>query len=402
MIVKNLENLREQNLSTVIRLISHFKVCSRAELVARTGLQQSTITNIVNALIECGLVMETGIIEGKKGRRSIGVTLNKDKYQVIGVRLSRNSYSVSRFFIDGSSDASINRPFDPREPKLTVFNHIKADIHDMISSSRLTVAAIGVAVPGPFKVYESRFLKVSYMSGMENIDLRQLLEDNFTVPVFVEHDANAGIMAEKWFGTSDLESGTYVYIAAGHGIGAGIINDGKIFHGNIGVAGEIGHMSINFNGPKCACGNVGCLEMYSSAHAVSEYVKREVETLGKSTLAASYSYEDILEAYMKDDPVAVDAINNSADYLSVGIANIMNIYNPSGIIIGDKLSNAGQRFLDRVKEKVKTLISPDIYETTGISLSSFSQDAALVGAGALAIDKSIQYPRQLISLLDRQ
>lgn len=402
MIVKNLENLREQNLSTAIRLIHHLKVCSRAELVARTGLQQSTITNIVNALIDCGLVTETGIIEGKKGRRSIGVTLSKDKYQVIGVRLSRNSYSISKFYIDGTSDASINRTFDPSAPKQKVFDKIIADINELIASSGLAVAAIGVAVPGPFKVYESRFLKISYMSGMEDINLRQLFEDNFTVPVFVEHDANAGIMAEKWFGKSDLEHGTYVYIAAGHGIGAGIIIDGKIFHGNIGVAGEIGHMSINFNGPACACGNVGCLEMYSSAHAVSEFVKKEVESLGRRTLSASYSYEDILEAYKLNDPVAVDAINNSADYLSIGIANIMNIYNPSGIIIGDKLSNAGPGFLERVKEKVRLRISPDIFETTDISLSSFSQDAALVGAGALAIDKSIQFPRQLISLLDGQ
>lgn len=396
---KNLEEVRELNLSTVLELIHRLNVCSRAELAERTGLRQSTITNIVNVLIEAGLVVETGSIGGKKGRRSIGVALSKDKYQVIGIRLARNNYSVERFYIDGTYDAVIRKNFKSNVSMLNILENIRTDTRELLSTAGLKVVAIGVSVPGPFNLNDAKFINVTYMNGMKDINLQNFFRDNFDEPVYIEHDANAGVLAEKWFGKNDLEKDTYVYIAAGFGVGAGIMIDGQVFHGSKGIAGEIGHMSINFEGPQCTCGNAGCLEMYASTHAVSEYVKKEIKNRKSSIL--SDSYEDILKAYFNGDLLASEAIMSSADYLGIGIANIMNLYNPNGIIIGDELSKAGPAFLERVKKKVSQLVPADIFEMTHFYLSSFEQDAALVGAGALAIEKSFQLPKQLIDGVGR-
>lgn len=398
---KNLEEVRELNLSTVLELIHRLNVCSRAELAERTGLRQSTITNIVNVLIEAGLVAETGSIGGKKGRRSIGVTLSKDRYQVIGIRLARNNYSVERFYIDGSYDAVIRKDFESNESMKNILESIRTDTQELLATAKLKVVAIGVSVPGPFNLNDAKFINVTYMNGMEEINLQNYFKENFDEPVYIEHDANAGVLAEKWFGKNDMEKDTYIYIAAGFGVGAGIMINGQVFHGSKGIAGEIGHMSINFQGPRCTCGNAGCLEMYASAHAVSEFVKKEKKRSNQKSGILSDSYEDILEAYFKGDLLAENAIMTSADYLGIGIANIINLYNPNGIIIGDSLSRAGAAFLDRVKKKVSHLVPTDIFEMTHFYLSSFEQDAALVGAGALAIEKSFQFPKQLIDSVSK-
>lgn len=393
---KNLEEVRELNLSTVLRLIHRKKVCSRAELAKMTGLQQSTVTNIINQLIECGLVTETGIIEGRKGRRSIGVTLTNDKYQVIGARLSRDSYSVERFHINGEYDAVIRRDFETGCAIIPVLENIRRDIQSFIDSASLPIVAIGLSVPGPFKVYESKFMNITYMSGMEDVNLKEFFSDYFDIPTYIEHDANAGILAEKWFGLPSMEKGTYIYIAAGYGIGAGVMIDGSVFHGSIGIAGEIGHMSINFDGPRCVCGNVGCLEMYASSHAVSQRVKDLVEKQGHKTAAKSYAIGDILEAYNAGDELVCEVVLSAADYLAKGLANIMNVFNPNGIIIGDVMSKFGEAYFKRVISKASEYISADVFNTTKFYRSSFSQDAALVGAGALAIDKAMQHPTRLI------
>lgn len=395
---KNLEEVRELNLSTVLRLIHRKKICSRAELAKMTGLQQSTITNIINQLIESGLVAETGIIEGKKGRRSIGVTLNNNKYQVVGARLSRDTYSVERFNINGEHDAVIRRSFETGCDIMPVLDNIRRDIQACIDSARLPIVAIGLSVPGPFKVYEAKFMNITYMSGMKDVNLKEYFAEYFDIPTYIEHDANAGILAEKWFGLHSIEKGTYIYIAAGYGIGAGVMLDGRVFHGSIGIAGEIGHMSINCNGPRCVCGNVGCLEIYASSHAVSQTVKELVEEQGRKTTAKSYAIGDILEAYDGGDEVVHEAVQSAADYLAKGLVNIMNAFNPNGIIIGDVMSKFGETYFERVKEKASEYISRDVFDTTKLYLSSFSQDAALVGAGALAIDNAMQHPTRLIKL----
>ena len=202
--------VRELNLTTVLRLIHQQKVCSRADLAQNTGLQQSTITNITNLLIDCGIVTETGIIGGRKGRRSIGITLAKNKYQVVGARLSRDNYSVERFFIDGTHDAVVSHNFEPNPDIMDVLEAICRDVQRMIDTASLPIAAIGFSVPGPFKVHEGRFMNITYMNGMEKISLRDFFEDRFAAPIYIEHDANAGILAEKWFGLNHLEKGTAV------------------------------------------------------------------------------------------------------------------------------------------------------------------------------------------------
>ena len=392
----NLEEVRKQNLTTVMKIIHKSKVCSRSEIAEESGLQQSTITNLVNLLIEHGIVKETGLIDGKRGRRSIGLALSHDKFAVIGIRITRSAYAIGRFNIDGKYDTLIQNDFKKSVQLQDILEEICCDTQKLIDSSQIPVAAIGLAVPGPFMVKESRFMRVSYTNGWEGIRIKDWLSQRFEIPVLVEHDANAGVLAEWWFGSGNIQKGTYIYIAAGYGIGAGIIVDGTVFHGAIGTAGEFGHMSINYSGPQCSCGNYGCLELYSSTHAISQYIENELKINSKTTNAKSLRFEDILAAYHCKDALATEAINSSCYCLSLGIVNLINLFNPEGIIIGDEMAKIGSPLFETLNKNIKERVAKELYENTLIMRSSFEQDAALFGAGALAIDHVLQNPNELI------
>ncbi|RJV94285.1 ROK family protein [Subdoligranulum sp. AF14-43] len=198
------------------------------------------------------------------------------------------------------------------------------------------------------------------------------------------------------YGQHNLEKGTYIYIAVGYGVGAGIIVDGKIFHGASGVAGEIGHMSINFHGPRCVCGNRGCLKMYASSYAVAKAIAKD-KVINQSTKTASTcDFDSILEAYQQGNPLAIEVIQKAGEYLGIGIVNLINVYNPNGIILGDDLAKIGKPFLDCVQKTIKEHTQPELYQETEIRLTSFSQDPAIIGAGAVAIDQLLKTPTELL------
>ena len=271
----NLEDVQDLNRALVIRLLRKLRLCSRADLAKQSGLKQSTITNIINDFIGWNLVTERGIIDGEKGRRSIGISLNADLFKVIAVRLARKYFSVGIFDLWGSGEIVLQESLEVFEGSTKAVRRIVDAVTALIASSvEDRILGIGVAIPGPFFRTEGKIALMTEFPGWERIALEDELRSAFQIPVYLEHDANAAALAEWWLGAHSRETGTMVYVAAGQGIGAGIVIDGRLFRGTLGIAGEMGHMSIEFDGPKCECGNNGCLEHYCSTIALEREVKK--------------------------------------------------------------------------------------------------------------------------------
>lgn len=386
-------DVQEMNRSLLIRLMRQMPVCSRADLAKATGLERATITNIIKDLMDWGLVKEVGIIDGKKGRRSIGITINSELYRVIGIRLTRKYFYVGLFDIAGKEylirTEEINSSSDPLETMEKMKTIIKEIIKDNETEHFI---GIGCAIPGPFFRNEGKMALITELPGWENISIRQELETSFGLPVYLEHDANVGALAEWWLGMSRIEKGTMVYIAAGQGIGAGIVIDGRVFRGAQGIAGEIGHASIAFDGPKCECGNNGCLTNYCSTLALKREINKLLTDYPKSKLKKDCSLGSIFEAIEAEDELAIKVFTQVAKYLCFGLINVIYSYNPDVIIIGDELAQAGRRLLQICNETIKEHLLPQIYEKLSVSLSSFSKDPILIGAGALVVDKVLSRP----------
>lgn len=384
----NQDTIQSSNRALIINLLRKNKTISRIELAKASGLKQATITNIIKDLIARNLVKETGTIEGGLGRKSISLSLNNDFYRVVHIRIARKYLMMGLFDIGWNRldycKIDIPAVSDPQG----VLRYSKEYIHRLQKEyAPERIIGIGVAVPGPFFKETGQIGLTAEFLGWENISIQQELMKEFNLHTYVEHDANVGALAEWWLDSQMMSSGSMVYIAAGQGIGAGIIVDGKLIRGAIGTAGEIGHASICYDGPKCKCGNNGCLEVYCSTIALLKAAHQKAEEYKEATILTKEStVHEFFDALQAKDSLAIQVFEEVARYLAVGVVNIINCYNPNLVIIGDEWARAGNLLLIYINNYVKEHILEGIYSKVTIEISRLKGDPAFIGAGALVLD----------------
>ena len=359
---KNSLDIQESNRLSILRILAGEDVLTRAELSRRTGLKQATITNIINDFLASGVVSETGALKGNLGRRSIGIRINAEKFNVVAIKIARRSYSVGIF-----NARSLMQKYG-------------------------SCCAVGVAVPGPYLRREGRIAVMTEFAGWEKIDICKQLGAAFEQPVFVEHDANAGALGE-WSRSANIgRDDVLVHLLASEGIGAGVVIGGKIISGYRGIFGEIGHMSINAMGPRCLCGNRGCLEMYCSALALVRDVQAGLPEHPESSLTSEQKItaEVIFRHMNAGDAYSRSAVLRTGHSLGCGVANLVNIYDPKEIVISDVMSGGGEVMLQAIREAAKERLLPEVWRDLTIRYSAVPEDLILYGAASVAIDKILE------------
>ena len=386
----NYNDMQEMNRYLIIKLLMQLGICSRVELSRLSGLKQATITNIINDFIKIGLVSEIGSKNGSKGRRSIAISLNSDNYKFIGVRLTRRYITVGLFDIAGKSYLVREYKFNVNDGVNNTLKIIETSVNNILNEySNDNIIAIGISLPGPF-IRTTGIITVNEFPGWEQVLVEDYFNNIFHIPVFLEHDAKAGVMACWYMNKYNNVNKTLAYVIAGHGIGVGVIVDGKLLRGSTGTFGEMGHTSIDFDGPLCQCGSRGCLENYCSTIALSRRIKNALELGAKSSLSIDFTFSDIVEAYKNKDDLTVKEVNKNIEYFSVGIVNLVNMVNPDVIIIGDEMVNFGDDFLNILKSNVSKKIIPDLYKKLDIRLGNFAEDEVLIGASIVAVESILK------------
>lgn len=390
----NQDVTQEMNRSLLLKSLRREGVCSRAHLASLTGLKQATVTNIMKDFLNWGIVKEVGFLNGSKGRRSIGVSINPDGYRVIGVRLARKHYSVGLFDLTGKQIVKERVDFEPeKQPGAEeILNQIVGRMRLLIQQyGKDSVLAAGLAVPGPFIAKKSRIALITGADIWKDIELKAFFEREMDIPVFLEHNANAGAYAHMWDLKEAYHDDILVYIAAGQGIGAGIVMNGRIYEGALGTSGEIGHMTIDRNGKPCACGNRGCLERYASS---LELVKT---VYGQRAGMEGCNFEDLEQQIRSGDTAYTEHYRRACESLGVGIINIVNVINPDRIIIGDDMARPNPELMEKtVRETVQKGILPDVFDELTLSISAYQGDPILTGAAIVAIDRVFDSPGQFI------
>ena len=245
------------------------------------------------------------------------------------------------------------------------------------------ILAVGVAVPGPYYYKEDLIEVITSFPGWKKVPIMRELQRELNIPVIVDHDANAGVLAECSLGLDPSVYETVVYVAVGQGIGAGIFHKGRIFRGATGIAGEIGHASVDLNGPLCECGNRGCLTACASTLAFVERVNTSRKMQGRET---ELCFGDLIELIRKKDTLVYKEFQEVMRYLSAGIVNLIYSYNPRLIIIGDEMSRIGSPVLEEIKKNLDVLSVRKVVDQAELRLTSFELDSAFVGAAEVAID----------------
>lgn len=390
---KNNSDLTEMNRSAVVRILQQQEVCSRADIARQTGLTQAAITKIVASMIDLGLVAEVGIITGSDNRRSIGLRLNAGRHQIIGVKFARQMFAVGVFDISGKIYTQAETKYSLEENPRTVLDAMKKQIRQMLESYG-DVVSIGLAVPGPYLREEGRIAVVTQMSAWHTINFIEEFKEEFDKPVFIEHDANAGALAEWLFGGHPQPLHTLAYFLVGDGVGTGVIERGRLLLGVQGTACEIGHTSVDVHGPRCECGNYGCLELYCSAPAIVQKARqRAPECLPKGGPAGSGdACAAVFAAARAGDPKALEVVREAAEYIGYGCVTLIGAYNPDIIIIGDVVAQGGDLLMPAIRRVVRERVAPELHDRVRIEISRLRVDPTLYGAAATATNKVLQLP----------
>lgn len=390
----NQEVIQEINRTLLLKHLRKEGMCSRVHLSNLTGLKQATVTNIMKDFIEWGLVKEVGFLSGNKGRRSIGIEVNNDYFRVLGVRLARKHYSIGLFNLTGECIKNERVDIDSLESNVPTYiiERIIATIKKFIDeNSKDKILAIGVAVPGPFIQKKNRIGLITETQGWGEINIQDEFQKKISLPVYLEHDANAGAFAYMWDLKETYNDETLVYIAAGQGIGSGIIIDGEIYQGAIGTAGEIGHMTIDYNGPQCDCGNKGCLEKYSSSIAYTKAVNGELKA------EKAYTFEEIRELSKNGNEICKEKYREACKLIGYGVINLINLYNPNIIVIGDEMIKINPEVMyEEIRNVVKARIIPEVWNELSIRISEYQGDPILHGAAMIAINEIFYSPEKFI------
>jgi glucokinase len=285
----------------------------------------------------------------------------------------------------------------PKSP-VEIVEEIYSLTESLLTDEKLTfkdIRSIGIGIPGTVNL-KTGVVEFANNLNFIRVPLINLIKQYFPIPVYYENDARAAAFGEYIAGAGRTSS-SMIMMTLGTGVGGCIILNGKIWHGINSAAGEIGHMVIQYNGKQCSCGRKGCLEAYASASALTEKAVCEVEKHPDSMLYSAIhttkkcNGKMVIDAVRQNDLTACSIFNTYCEYLSEGIINLINIFQPEKFIIGGGLSASGDLLLKPLKE----LVYPKIYSryssiNTDIRLAELGNDAGIIGAARIALSRDVE------------
>lgn len=386
-------SIRAQHSRLLLNLLWREREISRAELARRTSLSRSTVSAIISDLLDTGLVAETRAGVSSGGRRPIILEFQDRSSFIVGIELGATHVSCVLTDLRCNVRASWSAPAPVRDQPEAALDKMTMAVRSVLEADGVLpsqVLGIGVAVPSPVDSKHPGELLPLVAPKWEGYNIATHLEESFGRPVFIDNDANLGALAELWWGAG-CSSGNLAFIKVATGIGAGIIINGHIFRGSTGIAGEMGHTSIDTNGPRCVCGLNGCLTTFIGTPALLERAEAHLRAAG-SNRPPPASIDDLVNAALDGDPSSVELIRYAGNKLGVGIANMLNLLNPKTVVLGGGIARAGDLVLDAVRDTIRGLSLPASISDAEIKTTSLHEWGIALGASTLALEAALQSP----------
>ena len=379
----HIDHIKQVNAGRVYKLIDQKGPISRIDLSKESLLAPASITKITRELIEAHLIHETTVQEAiSRGRPAVGLQVKNVGWQFLSMRLGRGYLTIALHELGG--DVLIDTKIDiheiDQEDVLARLLHEIDEFFQTYSDQLDRVTSIAITLPGLVNSEKGIVLKMPHYN-VENLSLGPEIYKATGLPVFVANDTRAWALAEKLFGHSQ-ENENSVLISIHHGLGAGIILDGRVLQGRHGNIGELGHIQINPQGRICHCGNRGCLETVASSQAIRTEVAERIARGERSTLSEieEVSVEDICEAAVNGDALAVDVIEHLGQYLGAAIALVINLFNPEKILIGGAINQAKEILYPAIQKCIREQSLPEYHQHLELVESRFYKQATMTGA----------------------
>ncbi|HHV75177.1 MAG TPA: ROK family transcriptional regulator [Thermoanaerobacterium sp.] len=392
--IGNKDLIKDINRSLVINEIRLNGPISRTDISKNLNLGLSTVTNIVEELKTQKFIFEIGEADSTGGRKPILLEFNYNYGYTLGIKIEENNLIFALTNLNADIIKRKKVPFKRGANSNDVLELIIKNIEDLIKAITMdrSLLGIGIAISGLIDQKRGRLI-YSGMLNWSDIDISGILKDRFNVPVYVDNDVNAYTLAELWYGQGRTLS-NFIVVTYGSGIGSGIVINKRLYCGDFGGAGEIGHMVLVADGRKCECGQKGCLEAYASENFIIDYIKENIQFFKESKINIDdeMSIEKVYEYAKNGDMLAINALKLSAKYLGYGLLSVINIFNPSTIILAGEGMVAKDIILPVVIDIAKNNFFKMHEKKVQIRVSNLGDDAWEIGASLLAISKLFEMP----------
>lgn len=377
--------IRDINKQIVLNYVREREPISRAEIARQTALQRSTVSSIINRLVDDGFIEETGAGDSTGGRKPTMLRLRTDEVVAIGIDITPTTTTVATANLAGKI---LDREIFKTSPERGVtFERIITRLSKIQAKLENQEVEIGVSVPGLVDEISGVVSYVPYFKW-KNWELKREIEKAVGLPVLVDNDANSIALAELWFGRPEVRGvNHFISVLIGEGIGTGIIIDGQIYRGQKGAAGEFGHMFVgeDSGGVVCSCGNTHCWEAFASNTAT-------MAMFAKLTGRQGTGIDEIFALALEADKAAWQVIDRMTHYLAVGIVNLIVGMSPEAIIVSGKIAN----FWSKIEVKLLAEISENIKQKlpeTKVRASTLGEAPTLTGAVSLSLIKKFAQAR---------
>jgi predicted NBD/HSP70 family sugar kinase len=381
----SLSSLREFNRLRIVDFLRTNGTASRAELARRTGLSRSTVSTLVADLQRRGLVVERAgqfAGEGQPGRPAALLELDPSAASAVGLDFDHDKVRVAVSDLSRSVLAEASAPFDVDHDATGSLELAATLIEQVLAESevdRERVLGVGIALAGPIDHDRGALHPSDVLPGWADINAARELEKRVETPCYVDNDANLGALAEVTLGAG-RNARFAAYLSISSGIGAGIVVDGRPYHGHRGTAGEIGHVVVDPQGPICRCGNRGCLETLASAPALLRLVQASREE--------ELTVKRMIELAREGDAGCKRAIADAGQVVGGVVAGMVNLFSPEMVVIGGDLGEAGDLLLDSLRDAVRRDALPAAASGLKIVAGELGERANLLGALALVLMQS--------------
>lgn len=369
MVIGSKELIRDINNNLVLETIIQKSPISRAALSKELGLTKATISTIVQDLIDRNLVIEIGSDNTELGRKPILLTFNKQAGLAlcIDIQLETCTAVLSNLQADTLNIDSFDSPKDPNDLPDVLCSYVK---NILVHLPETIYGLVGITLSIHGVTYEKEIKFVPYYN-LAGISLSEQLETKFHIPVYIENEANLSAIGENTFvyDHADLAS-----VSVHTGIGLGLIMGNRLVKGYKGYTGEVGHTIVNVDGRPCPCGNHGCLEQYVSEKVLmNEFASKK----GKDYI----SFDNFISYYVKGDEDAKEIIHTFIKYMSVGLNNILNSFNPEIVVINSNFTSKIPELTDYIIDSLASQMN----NFGSIKASSLEGKASMLGGLCVAI-----------------
>lgn len=372
---------KEHNRDLVLKTIFDHQSISRADIARATSLTRTTVSDIVSSLINEGLVSEIGVGESQGGKNPILLSLEADSRYLIGIDLAQSEFRGAIVNLRGQICKTISTPVDGRcgdEALALVYQTLDS----LLAEGFRPLVGIGVGTPGLVDPNLGTVINAVNLDW-QDLPLAKILRDRYRLPVGILNDSHAAALGEYTYGVGKASEGNLVVVNARHGLGAGIVIHGRLFQGDGGGAGEIGHVAVvKERGIRCRCGNYGCLETVASATAII----RQAKELG--LIGADDGFKNITQAFFLGDPQVKAIVLDAGRYMGMAISALVGTLNIQHVVLSGDLTIFGAPWLDAIRETLNQSTLSWLAKDTRLEIGTTGKDSILLGASAVIASNS--------------